>query len=788
MEQSPLQLYSSSLLFSPEKFRSSLSQEDPGWPPDLIRIATMIEEDWTTWSLAFEGHSKLHGYRGRIKTLEFSDSGSFIVSSDNFGTILVWNAQNGATIARLHAMKNHLRFGAHRGFALSRTDLVAYCGPDQEGLEIWDVRQNKHMTRLPGSEKANLPIVFAPDGLTIASVFSGTKVRVWGVWEKDHVQTLPERPEAKPIALTFNPDGRYLVVGYSDGVLSVHDKNNMWAGHRSLQSPESHGPNTLRLTWANDLLISTLYFGDNEKLCALLWNIEHAELLKTITGRGSPWSRSVYLPALDSVITGPLRIVGSNPTVEIWPLIETASAQLSRGVFDGIQEIELTALSSDGNLLAGLTRTWGTRLWDIQTGKLCSILGRDFDLVPGAEDIFALSPSARACAVGGRDGVVRLWDPRAQPSETQERLDLMKVYDVATKRHLAACATTGGEVHICEIEIMRSVVQLPLPQGTRIDNIRFSSSEAFLIVRYRSQKVWTTDVYELVPTEGESLAAKKAFAKEWHPDRHDHFECSPSGRLWGQVTQKECPQMIEVFDIQTAETLAVYEFPRPVLDMKVVALSDSTPNSPALCVVAVRLDQKKLVPRTPAEASQDPPSAVALFVLEYHESEMSMTRREVLVLPGSHSTDETGVAFLPAENMIVSSYGTNDGTTHLRMWDLMNFEPLGRRCLVPRFYCKMKICDRGLCLCSDLGNFAFRHDSQESFRKCGCGHVPVHWLEKSPQWLMWADQPFFWLPPDQRAIRYVFIVKNTVVIQLEKGKLPLSITFDREKVEGALGF
>ncbi|OBT86395.1 hypothetical protein VE02_05285 [Pseudogymnoascus sp. 03VT05] len=386
LEQAPLQIYCSTLVFAPQK--SIIRRQFERCVPDWIQRKPRVQEYWSAALLTFEGHF------GPVESVAFSPDGKSVVSGSRDRTVRFWDSETGAARQILEGHVDDVW-----SVAFSPDGKLVISGSGDKTVRLWDSETGAAQQIFEGGAVRQIleghsswvtSAVFSLDGKLVVSGSLDRMVRVWDS-ETGAAWHILEGHSASVGSVALSPDGKLAVSGSIDGTVRLWDAKT----EASQQTLEGHS------SWVRSVAFSTdgkQVVSGSLDMTVRLWDAETGVERRMLKGHLGPVESVAFSPDDKLVISG-----SRDQTVQLWDAATGATQQILKGHLSWVTSV---AFSPDGKLILSGSRDKMIRLWDAMTGATQQILQGHSNWVTSV----AFSPDGKQVVSGSKDRTVRLWD------------------------------------------------------------------------------------------------------------------------------------------------------------------------------------------------------------------------------------------------------------------------------------------------------------------------------------------------------------------------------------------
>lgn len=166
IENAPLQLYASALIFSPTGSitRQVFAKEEPDW----ITTKPIMEQQWDSCLQTIEGHP------ARLYNVVFSHDGSKVLSTATDHTVRIWDRASGKCLLTLEGHTDLVG-----SVAFSHDSRMVVSGSNDSTVKIWEAVGDRCLRTLQGHTARVTSVAFSHDSILVVSGSVDQTIRVW---------------------------------------------------------------------------------------------------------------------------------------------------------------------------------------------------------------------------------------------------------------------------------------------------------------------------------------------------------------------------------------------------------------------------------------------------------------------------------------------------------------------------------------------------------------------------------------------------------------------------------
>jgi RNA polymerase sigma factor (sigma-70 family) len=287
--------------------------------------------------------------------LAWSPDGRFLVSAGKRGTLRIWDAATGRSVAVPAEQP-----GGVEEIAFSADGkLFATGSNDDEDIRLWETATGHVVRRWSGGNNTFKTVAFSPDGKTLASGNLDEEVLLWDIASGKLIRKWRAHKACISV-VRFTPDGKKLISGDEDEPLVVWDLESGKALHRL----GHFGDDRMFALSRDGRLIAWINRDGGGRYSARVAELTTGKTLHVLheaAGTRAPFHGSLAFAPDGKTLAG-----GVKDSIHLWDV--ATGKELRRWVADPRQVTSLT-FAANGRTLASSGAETTIRLWDPRTGK-----------------------------------------------------------------------------------------------------------------------------------------------------------------------------------------------------------------------------------------------------------------------------------------------------------------------------------------------------------------------------------------------------------------------------------
>jgi WD40 repeat protein/serine/threonine protein kinase len=368
------------------------------------------------------------------------------------GTVLIWNAQTGATLKTLIPENGQMV----RSIAWSPDGRVLVSSENFNGLvHVWDPASGKLVRTFKAHGHYLTSIAFSPDSQRFATASLDQSARIWETATGKNLVKLPEAHRGPAQSVCFSPDGLKIATAGEDGLVKVWNSSSgteigAFRGHRGA---------VFAVCWSKDG--NSLISGSRDQTIKE-WDVNTETGPRILVGAWfAAWSPDSRLLAV-----GGKSGKGDLKTIDVYDA--TTGQQIFRVPSDQKSGFSSVAWSPDGNTLAtGFGDPGGVGVWNVSTRQS---VWRVPAHAEGTRNV-AWSNNGRLIVSAGVDRLAQVWSAdsgKLLQTLKGHQFPLSSVAFSPDGKRLAS-ASFSREVKVWEWETARKVFEFQRPGSFESD-------------------------------------------------------------------------------------------------------------------------------------------------------------------------------------------------------------------------------------------------------------------------------------------------------------------------------
>ncbi|KAJ4854901.1 WD domain, g-beta repeat domain-containing protein [Trichoderma breve] len=388
-DKAPLQIYSSALIFAPEKsiVRSVFKSSIPTW---LYSLPSM-QSHWDPCLATFEDQNMRDA-----DVIAIHGGDRFLSYPGREGEMKIWDARTLSCVAIYEDVM-------YKSVRVSSDGAEILYISRSKGLQIMDASTRSCIAEYNGHTDEIRRAMFSADGQYLASGSKDGTLRIWSRASAT-CDSLLEGHRAAISDVVLSEDESKIASGSYDKSIRVWDMNTATC----IAIYDGHAESIVSLIYSADetLLISVDFNGTFK-----VWDTSIETQWGEIESHEGAVLEVVFSPDKKTIVT-----TSGDRTVRLWdsttdiPTAPFDHIMSSRGLFGFPRSIEFSADSSTILSSTDGSEAFSIKLWNAANGD-CQLLSDEFT---GSILSIAFSPDGTTVTSTSRDGIMRYWDTTTQ--------------------------------------------------------------------------------------------------------------------------------------------------------------------------------------------------------------------------------------------------------------------------------------------------------------------------------------------------------------------------------------
>ncbi|KAG7428037.1 Vegetative incompatibility protein HET-E-1 [Fusarium oxysporum f. sp. raphani] len=377
IDEAPLQVYSSALVFAPRKsvVRGLFEKQIPGW----LSVRPQVKENWDACLSVMEGHTS------PVFSGVFSHDSKMVASASDDKTARIWNVETGEC---KQVLKGHS--DSVNSVVFSHDSKMVASASDDKTARIWNVETGECKQVLKGHSDRVYSVVFSHDSKMVTSASNDKTARIWNVETGEYKQVLKGHSDSIN-SVVFSHDSRMVASASDDNTARIW--NIETGGCEQVLKGHSSWVNLVVFSHDSKMAASASY-----DKTARIWNVETGECKQVLKGH-SDWVNSVVFSHDSKMVIS----ASEDKTARIWNVETGECKQVLKGHSDSVYSV---VFSHDSRMVASASEDKTARIWNVETGECKQVLKGHSDSVNSV----VFSHDSRMVASASDDNTARIWN------------------------------------------------------------------------------------------------------------------------------------------------------------------------------------------------------------------------------------------------------------------------------------------------------------------------------------------------------------------------------------------